>query len=432
MSKKIIVITLLFISAKIGVSLAQVQNTYLGECKEECNALELLGTKIISYNMYYYKDHNGISWKDRQTNFATHLVSKHRPAVIALQEVFLNSHGCNWPCANCENMKLGAYTRHLLDRINNRIDTSEGKYFIATQTDSNHAKVCTADEWIGDAIIYDSAQVNLIPTYGTENACEEWKAFSEDYYEYDYYNYSDCLKWTDEYKNDCVYGNIEAGQAEIIRAIFEYPKGSDKYFNMYSVHSEPKHFYRELKYITDRQNTFREDIIRYLRTKDIFLGRSRDNYRANIYPPIFAGDFNIFAPSYETLMEKMLDRCLPTEANLQKVQEYYDWYHQHIPMIYNIMETKFYNTPTRRQTPIDKILVGKCDTSIWDCDTEFDIVLPQAPYEPYIPSMKGTETGWRDDPDDINIYTDHSPVMAHVVSKDLIASLMVAININLF
>ncbi len=315
-----------------------------------------------------------INWRVRLDNFARDIVAVYRPAIIAVQEVYHDSEGC-WEavCTNCEDISRGTWLRQLLQSIQQHLWPQGGRYHIATTLKSHVGAVCFGNEWEGNAIIYDSEQVLFIPSYPLEPGdlpygCYEWSWGLEEYYEFGHYDYSDCLTKSGNSRN-----------ADVSRAIFEFPRGSGYFFSLYNTHPpNPCGLGRSMDWIKDRQRTFRGDLLTYL---DATPTQERLN---GIYPPVFAGDMNT-----------QLSDCF---GGCDAVSTY--------------LENYFVDAPQSDCGWFDKVLVGIPEA--WEYDSLLDVVQPDyvdppigAPFdEEYSKGVFGYRVrGER------QIYSDHSPAM---------------------
>ena len=358
--------------------------------------------KIVTYNADTHDSNAGYSWRERLSNFARDVVAPYQPAIIAVQEVYLDSEGTT-PFNGCwshgEEIDKGDYLHHLVDRINEILDRSDlkcGKYNLATAVHSNHALKGDCEEWEGHAIIYDSQQVGFIypePRPGADEwyGCNEWDQGQQDLYE--------IQPWGSVY-NDCM-PESNTDYAQVARAVFEFPLHSNRYFSLYNTHQEipPCRIPDSIRYIQDRQETFRDDLEGY-------LGGIDEPFW--IYPPVFAGDMNWrgFTEENEDA-DALMDECNVTdEGERQEARD----------LMYS-----FEDAPGRGK--IDKVLVGK--PGDWIRDVELEIVEP--PPEEEMPSeicrqeiyppfscfplgyyMEGVD----------NAYSDHSPSMVEIEAVD--------------
>lgn len=330
---------------------------------------------IVTYNTKSHDKVDGGSWKMRIDNFVTVIVVPYRPGIIAIQEVYQWCKRCVKPaCKNCENMDKGTYLKYILNRINEAIDTRNGRYYIATNVKSGHAIIggwtcfSVAEEWEGEAIIYDSKQVNFIPAWPIHGSnhpgCSQWHTNLHAYYEFrpEKLWENDCLTQKDEHK------------ALVSRVIFEFPKGSRHFVNFYNTHlsKHPCEIPETIEFIKDRQDSFRTDLNTYL----LYMGYNIGS-NVKIYPPIFAGDMNT----------KGLDKCEHSGAIAEDIlRHFHDAPHDAYdppksvlnkygnfqayidsPEFIRIENGKEVGQWLRSKQRIDKVWVGK-GGDIWDHD----------------------------------------------------------------
>jgi len=234
-----------------------------------------------------------LSWRRRLAKFVKDVVLEYRPAIIALQEVYIRSD-CGWDdmCSNCEDISPGVWMSYLLSLINegmSRENRGGGEYFIATTQESGTANVCLGKETGGEAIIYDPGQVGFVrPTpLGGSPFCSEQREGQEMYYE-------DRMEPNPILYNECMKRNVTDSQ--VVRSIFEFPIGSRRYFNFFNSHTWPRRYSDEFSYIISIQESFDVDLSYYLEDP---------NEPYWIYPPIYAGDMNIDkdTPDWENIRE---------------------------------------------------------------------------------------------------------------------------------
>lgn len=352
-----------------------------GGIPELCNSqvcLQLLPDYCSDY--WPWPPAGAIGWRERLDNFARDVVAVYRPAIIAVQEVYHDSDGCNEAlCSNCEDIDRGTWLRQLMQSIKQHLWPEGGRYQLAITVKSHVGQVCFGNDWQGEAIIYDPQQVLFIPSYPLETddlpyGCYEWSWGLEEYYEFGHYDYSDCLTKSGNSRN-----------ADLSRAIFEFPRGSGYFFSLYNTHPpNPCGLDRSINWIKDRQRTFRGNLLTYLAV-------TPTHEKLNgIYPPVFAGDMNT------QLFSGCFDTC-------EDVSPY--------------LENYFVDAPQSECHWLDKVLVGIPEA--WEHDRSLDVV--QSDYVdppvgfPFIDEhnySKG-EFGYRVIGDN-NVYSDHSPAMVFV------------------
>lgn len=333
---------------------------------------------IVTYNANTHND----NWETRIDRFIQDIVVPYQPAIIAVQEVYLDSSiGCA-VCQGGESISKGDYMKHLVGGINaalGRYDQECGHYYTATTVKSGHALLCigSCEEWEGEAIIYDERQVRHVrtePRPGDENyGCLEWYEGQELHY---------MVFMSGDVYNDCMTTG-DVTNAEVSRAVFEFPLHSSCYFSLYNTHLSPCDIPETIQdYIIDRQETFRVDLQSYL------LDKRRASEAFWIYPPIYAGDMN----TYEGW---------DTDCGIDKEQEVFHF---------------FKDAPG--DGPIDKVWVGEPEA--WTHDIALDVVPPPQPPEmerdichlEKYPPFYCRELGYYflgDTP-----YSDHSPSMVEV------------------
>ena len=218
---------------------------------------------IVSLNALTHNSHKNVPWKKRLNNFVDDIVERHHPAIIGFQELYLLSKNA-WGSSQVAEISRGEYLRYLLNRIEVRTGI---KYNVATTLRTGHALFGTwavfvfAEEWEGDGVIYDPAQIRLIPfneDNGHGRECENWA--------------QDRLQ---ESLNDCC-PLSRKGDTKVSKSVFEFPKGSDNYILFYNVHCNKE---RENNYIQINEAVN-------------FIVDRHENFYYNKYPPIFVGDFN--------------------------------------------------------------------------------------------------------------------------------------------
>lgn len=323
---------------------------------------------IVSYNTFSHNAHRGLGWQERIEAFVLDIVVPYRPAIISLQEVYLRSHDCE-NCDLCTPMGRGYFLSFFLQTIMNN---TRSDYRIASATCSNWAKLCAfpiAEEWEGDAIIYNPGQVKYIQTIplGNDNlskGCEEWSEGQEQWYEHPPGEYNDCFL-----KNNTNYG--------FPRAIFEFPIGSGHYLSFHGFHGYECHIPEAVEFIRERQYTLREDLEVYLASDP---SASPPFW---IYPPIFAGDMNTHR----------IEDCDDPDAIWWYINRY------------------FIDAPSPRTDFMDKVWVGQ--EYHWDTDAPLYIVNP-VPGESRWP-FSNYDYGYLVVGEN-KIYTDHSPAMVEIES----------------
>jgi len=315
-------------------------------------------------------------------------------------------------------MNKGVYLKYILDRINGAIDTGNGRYYIATNVKSGYAKLCVhpnfpliptfAEEWEGEAIIYDSKQVNFVPAWPIDNAdppfgCSEWPKHLETYYEFSPKNWY----------NDCLTKKNERREALVSRAIFEFPKGSRHFFNFYNTHLHPREIPKTVEYIEDRQNSFRTDLKTYLQYLRVPV---EDDLK--MYPPLFAGDMNTHEvdecehPDYiwsvirRHFLNAPHDAYDPPESILQNYENFQTYLNSPEFLRIENGKEKGYWPPSKHR--IDKVWVGK-GGAIWDHDVMLNVVRPSGKREPFTTYWHGYSITGNN-----QRYSDHSPAMVEI------------------
>ncbi|HUU03604.1 MAG TPA: hypothetical protein VM425_19365 [Myxococcota bacterium] len=349
-----------------------------------------------------------ITWSERLDNFVRDIVVPYKPAIIAVQEVMLDTEGA------CEFNK-GEYLHHLVDKINQELGRSSldcGKYYLATSLKSNYALwgELFCDRWEGEAIIYDSQQVRFVyphPRPGAQESygCKEWYEGQQDLYESLPYGgfYNDCMT------RHGLGGDYEDGDNALVsRAVFEFPLHSNRYFSFYNVHhpsNRPCAIPLTISdYVMDRQNTFRDDLASYL------LDDARAKKPFSIYPPIFAGDMNN-RKSTDITGEEWMDRCNFSETEKTAAR--------------NLLAL-FTDAPSLGT--IDKIWLGK--PTLWNDEYKTRLLIPPNFSPPENPEMSDEECRMGKYPPfscysngyivigNDNIYSDHSPSMVEVEANE--------------
>jgi len=250
--------------------------SYVGD-----EGMKIAKFKILTLNTWHWESvsYPYLFWENRLDNLAREVIPIERPAIIALQDFSIYYDG-GLLCSYYYPIIKQQYLNKLLDSI--KLYTGMN-YLVATalcEIRSGDWDVCHRRE--GQALIYDPDQVNFI-AYDIDKG----DAVCDDWYQ----------RGSTEAFNDCI--NFSFGHSDYFyplqRGIFEFPKGSHYYVNVYNIHgwNEPEdraydQLVKSYNHILRRQKYFKAEQLpnmpagpRY-RLSPIFLG---DFNRLNNYPP---------------------------------------------------------------------------------------------------------------------------------------------------